>query len=341
MDERIEIVHVAMRHGNAKPIKVADELYRAYCPFCNDDIPSLFMDTSLQEYHCFHCGRGGNVTNFIMEKYNTDFFGAVNILSGKEANSKKAKKELEVYYRMNIDAANFFHENLIKDDNEGMRYFKERGLSDATITRFGLGYIGKNGLYKHLSKDKKYKPQNIEANSLARKNDKRYYDFFYNRVIIPILDVNNQVIGFGGRVLDDSKPKYINSGQSPVFDKRLNLFALNFAHKSNREGLILCEGYMDVMSLHQNTFDNAVASLGTALTEEQVYIISRFTNHVYIAYDSDDAGNNATEEAVKLLRKRRMIIRRIDLSDTKDPDEFIKKYGAVKFQNQINHARYL
>lgn len=338
MDNRIEVVHTLIGHGNIKPIKVGDGLYRAYCPFCKDDIPSLFISTTLQEYHCFNCKRSGNVTNFVMEYYNTDFFGAVKILSGKEADSEKYREDLKMYYDMNKEAAIYFNDNLYIA-KEGLEYWHERGISDDVIRRFGLGYIGSGGLYVHL-KDKGFSPIDILDNSLARKNNKKYHDFFYKRVMIPIISANGKIIGFGGRVLDDSKPKYLNTGQTPVFDKRMHLFGLNLAKNSHRDGLILCEGYMDVISMHQAGFDNAVASLGTALTEEQAYLISRYTNHLYLAYDSDNAGIKATEDAYKICRQQGIFIKCIDLLDKKDPDEFIKFYGREKFAEQIKRASY-
>lgn len=338
MDNKVDIVHVMMRNSNIKPILVGDGLYRAYCPFCNDDIPTLFISKDKQEYRCFSCQRNGNITNFLMEMYDTDFFGVVKMMTGKDIDSTKARKELAKFYEMNVDAAEYYHKKLFSSEGKrGLDYWKiKRGLNDETITKFGLGYASPSGLCSHLKQ--KYSVNDIVDNGLARKKEKNYYDFFYNRVMIPIVDINKNVIGFGGRVLDDSLPKYINTSGTDIFDKRLNLYALNLAQYSNREGLILCEGYLDVISMHQNGIDNAVASLGTALTEEQVYLISRFTNTVTIAYDSDEAGIKATNDAKELLKKQGIRVKRLNLLKAKDPDEFIKSYGIETLNNQINNS---
>ena len=339
-NKNIELLSVMMRNNsNIKPIKVGENLYQTYCPFCKNDAPTLLIERELQEYHCFSCKRIGNVTNFIMENYNTDFMGAVKILTGKEASSEEFRKSLEEYYEMNKKAAIFYNKALYsKEGKKGLNYWKDvRGLSDDTIRKFGLGYTGFSDITKYL-KNNGYTDSSIIKNALARKKDGKVYDFYYNRVMIPIIDINKKVIGFGGRVLDDSKPKYLNSGATPVFDKRLNLYALNLAQYSQRDGLILCEGYLDVIAMHQAGIDNAVASLGTALTEEQVYLMSRFTNTVYIAYDMDEAGCNATENAKALLKAQNMCVKRINMIGAKDPDEFIKKFGVAELYKRIIFA---
>ncbi len=348
MDNQYKLLSVMMRSNpKIKPIKVGQTLYQTYCPFCNSDIPTLLIDTSLEEYHCFTCKRAGNLTNFLMENYKTDFFGAVKVLSGKEASSEKWRKQLDVYYQMNKDAAIYYHKNLYLKDTKGLKYWKEnRGLSDEIIDKFGLGYAVSNGLNAFLLQ-KGYEKNLIKDNSLSRTGDHKEYschggiDFFYNRVIIPIIDINKNVIGFGARVLDNSLPKYINSSQTPIYNKRMNLFALNLAQHSSRQGLILCEGYLDVITLHQYGYDNAVASLGTALTEEQVHLISKFTDTVYIAYDTDAAGTKATEEAVKLIHKQGLNAKRVIMPNAKDPDEFLKQYGTKGFDWCLSHSEYI
>lgn len=340
-DKQIDLVSNFINQTHSSLIKVGEDLYRGYCPFCNDSIPSIFISKKFQEYNCLSCGANGNITNFIMKKEDTDFFGTVKYLTGKSVSSDNYNKDLEVFYKMNIDAAEYFYKNLYdKEDNKGLSYWYKRGLTDETIRRFGLGYTGYGSrLYFHLKNNLKLSPVKMLDNGLVVKRDKKYYDFFYNRVIIPILDMNGKVIGFGGRTLGDEKPKYINTKETAVFDKRLNLFALNLAKRSKRDGLILCEGYLDVISMHQAGFDNAVASLGTALTDEQAYLISRITNHVYLAYDSDNAGIEATEKAYKLLQRHNIKIKFIIL-DKKDPDEFIKSYGNKAFEQKIRQACY-
>lgn len=337
----INLLKTFIKETNSSPVKVGEDLYKGYCPFCMDNVPSIFISKKFQEYSCISCGASGNIMNFIMKKDDTDFLGAVKKLTGKQASSEKYNNNLKLYYQMNIDAAEYWYNNLYNEkNNKGKEYWYKRGLTDNTIKKFGLGYAGHGSqLLFFLKNEKNYQVSQILNNGLVIKREKKYYDFFYNRIIIPILDMNGKVIGFGGRALGDEKPKYINTKETYIFDKRLNLFGLNLAKNSRRDGLILCEGYLDVISLHQAGFDNAVASLGTALTEEQVYLISRITNHVYICYDSDDAGVKATEKAYRLLKNQKIKIKFIIL-DKKDPDEFIKIYGSDAFEDKLRRACY-
>lgn len=334
----ISLLKTFIKETKSSPVKAGEDLYRGYCPFCKDNIPSIFISKKYNEYCCISCGSTGNIMNFIMKKEDTDFFGAIKKITGKQASSEEYNKDLKIYFDMNIEAADFFYNTLYKENNKGKEYWEKRGISDNTIRKFGLGYIGNGSqLYYHLKN--KYPVNKILNNGLIIKREKKYYDFFYNRVIIPILDINGNVIGFGGRALGDEKPKYINTKETPIYDKRLNLFALNLAKNSKRDGLILCEGYLDVISLHQAGFDNAIASLGTALTDEQAYLISRITNHVYICYDSDEAGIEATKKAYNLLKAHKIKIKFIIL-DKKDPDEFIKSYGNIAFEDRLKKACY-
>ena len=339
MNNSVELVRNFISNGILLT-KVSDGLYRCNCPFCKEEeITSMFVSSSLQEYKCFSCGRNGNITNFYMELNNTDFFGAVKIATGKDADSSQFYKENEVYYRMNTDAAKHFYKTLHSSlGKKGLEYWKNRGLSEETMTKYGLGYAGSFGLYDSLKKD--YSIKSLSKNGLIRSKGGKHYDFFYNRVIVPIIDENGNILGFGGRVLDDSKPKYINTGATPIFDKRMHLFNLNIAKDTHRDGFILCEGYMDCIGLYNAGFDNAVASLGTALTEEQVHLLKHYTNHVYLCYDNDDAGRNAMDNAYTLCKKQGIYIKCIDLLESKDPDEFIKKYGALAFEKQIISASY-
>lgn len=317
--------------------KIEDGLYRCNCPFCKEEITSMFVSTSLQEYKCFSCGRNGNITNLYMELNNTDFFGAVKIATGKEADSSEFRNN--TFLQMNIEAAKYFYKTLHSESGKkGLEYWQSRGLSEDTMKKYGLGYAGSFGLYDHLHKS--FNIKDIQKNGLIRTKEGKHYDFFYNRVMIPIIDENGNILGFGGRVLDDSKPKYINTGATPVFDKRMHLFNLNIAKNTHRDGFILCEGYMDCIGLYNAGFDNAVASLGTALTEEQVHLLKHYTKHLYLCYDNDEAGKMAMANAYELCHKQGIFIKCIDLLESKDPDEFIKKYGSEAFETQIYKATY-
>lgn len=336
MQKSIELVRNFISNGIVLT-KVGDGLYRCNCPFCKEEIASMFVSSSLQEYKCFSCGRNGNITNLYMELNHTDFFGAIKIATGKDADSSQFHEKNEVFFKMNIDAAKYFYKTL-NSNAKAMEYWIKRGLSEDTRKKYGLGYASSFGLYDHLKN--KYNLKDISKNGLIRSKEGKHYDFFYNRVIVPIIDENGRIIGFGGRVLDDSKPKYLNTGSTPIFDKRMHLFNLNIAKNTHRDGFILCEGYMDCIGLYNGGFDNAVASLGTALTEEQVHLLKHYTNHVYLCYDNDEAGKLAMANAYELCHKQGIFIKCIDLLESKDPDEFIKKYGSEAFEKQIVKASY-
>lgn len=336
--------YVTLRHkGNS---------YSACCPFHHEKTPSFHVSRDKQMYHCFGCGVGGNVYTFVMEYENFSFPEAVRYLAERsgislpeqELSEEQQKKEnyKSILKDINKSAAAYFYYLLTKSEHgvKGLEYYHGRGLTDETIQNFGLGYsdIYQNDLYKYL-RSKGYTDGQIKDAGLVRFDEKHgATDMFWNRVMVPILDINGKVIGFGGRVIGDGLPKYINTQETQIFDKGHNLFAMNLARRSKRRGIIICEGYMDVISMHQAGFDNAVASLGTALTIGQASLIKRYTDEVYLAYDSDEAGTKATLKNVGTLRTVGLTTRVVDLSPHKDPDEFIKTNGAEAFEQRISDA---
>ncbi len=326
--------------------------YEACCPFHHEKTPSFKVSRQKQMYHCFGCGVGGNVLTFVMEYENLSFPEAVEQLAQRagitlpEKNESAADKSKEQYKltlkEMNRTAAAYFH-YLLKHSERGKKaydYFRERGLSDETIDRFALGYsdIYRDDLYRYL-RNKGYTDVQLKDSGLVNISEKDGgTDKFWNRAMIPILDINGKVIAFGGRVMGDGKPKYINTSDTPVFDKSHNLFAMNIARRSRRKGFICCEGYMDVISMHQAGFDNAVASLGTAFTFGHANIIKRYANEVYLAYDSDDAGVNATLKVIGILKETGVRARVINMRPYKDPDEIIQALGSEGFEERIKSA---
>lgn len=326
--------------------------YFGLCPFHNEKSPSFSVSRDKQMYYCFGCGAGGNVFTFIMEYENYSFVEALKFLADRagvelpqQEYSKEAKERADLkstLLEVNKLAAKYFYAQL---KTEGGRtaheYLTDRELSEETITAFGLGYSNKysNDLHKYL-RTKGYSDEIIIKAGLANMDEKNgIYDKFWNRVMFPIMDVNNRVIGFGGRVMGDGKPKYLNSPETPIFDKSRNLYGLNRARTSRKPYLLICEGYMDVISLHQAGFTNAVASLGTALTAGHAALIKRYVTEVYLTYDSDDAGTRAALRAVPILKEAGVNARVIRMEPYKDPDEFIKNLGAEAFEERIGKAR--
>ncbi len=345
---RNDIVDVISSYVN---LKKKGNSYSACCPFHHEKTPSFHVSREKQMYHCFGCGVGGNVYTFLMEHENYSFPEAVEALAERagvklpeQSMSPEAKKQADERTRikdMNRLAAGYFHYLLrTEHGTHALEYLTNRGLTEDTINRFGLGFsdVYRDDLYKYL-KNKGYKDEEMKNSGLIR-FDEKYgaSDQFWNRVMYPIVDTNNRVIGFGGRVMGDGKPKYINTQETPVFDKSRNLYGLNFAKKSKRQGIIFCEGYMDVISMHQAGFDNAVASLGTALTPGQVNLIKRYTDRVYLAYDSDEAGTKAALRALGIMREFEMPARVISLRPYKDPDELIQAEGTESFERRIEQA---
>lgn len=321
------------------------------CPFHNEKSPSFSVSGNKQMYHCFGCGAGGNVFTFIMNYENFSFPEAVKSLADRagvqlpeiEYSDEVRKKEnkrarlLEV----NKEAAKFFYYQLRSTHGEiGYSYLKKRELSDETMQKFGLGYAGKNGanLVQYL-RQKGFEDAEIKEAGLATYSERSgLLSQFWNRVMFPIQDINHRVIGFGGRVMGDGEPKYLNSPETPVFDKRRNLYGLNFARTARSGNIILCEGYMDVIAMHQAGFTQAVASLGTAFTSEQANLLHRYTENVLLAYDSDGAGVKAALRGIGILREAGITAKVINMKPYKDPDEFMKNLGKEAFQERIEQA---
>lgn len=346
---RNDIVDVIGSYVN---LKRKGNSHSACCPFHHEKTPSFHVSREKQMYHCFGCGVGGNVFTFLMEHENFTFPEALEVLAEragydlpKQEMSAEAKRQADARTRikdMNKLAAGYFH-YLLKTDHgaNAFQYLKDRGLTDETITKFGLGFsdVYSDDLYKYL-KSKGYRDEDLKESGLVKFDEKYgFSDRFWNRVMFPIIDTNNRVIGFGGRVMGDAKPKYINTQDTLVFDKSRNLYGLNLAKKSKRQGIIFCEGYMDVISMHQAGFDNAVASLGTALTVGQVNLIKRFTDRAYLAYDSDEAGTKAALRALEIMREFEMPARVISLKPYKDPDELIQAEGTDGLEKRIGEAK--
>lgn len=317
------------------------------CPFHNEKTPSFTVYPATQSFYCFGCGAGGDAITFLKKIENLDYLDAVKTLAQRaglqmpqegfdDSLSKRRRRILE----MNREAARFYHSVLLSPEGKvGYDYYIGRALSAATINHFGLGFAPNqwDALLKHM-RAKGYQPAELVDAGLARKGQKGYYDNFRNRVMTPIIDVRGNVIAFGGRVLDDSKPKYINTGDTLVYKKTNELFALNFAKDSKEDALILCEGYMDVIAMHQAGFTNAVAGCGTALTTEQVRLISRYAKEVILTYDADEAGQKALQKAMTLFGQTDVKVRIPALVGGKDPDEIIRTYGRDKFKGMLEGA---
>ncbi len=325
--------------------------YFGLCPFHNEHSPSFSVSPSKQMYYCFGCGAGGNVITFIMEYENYTFPEALKLLAERggvklpEAEySKEERRQADLrstLLDMNKLAANYFYYQLGQPQGkQGYEYLKGRQLSEETIKRFGLGFANKtsNDLYQYL-RSKGYDDNILRESGLVSIEERGAYDKFWNRVMFPILDVNSRVIGFGGRVMGDGNPKYLNSPETKVFDKSRNLYGLNYARTSRKKNLLICEGYMDVIAMHQAGFTNAVASLGTAFTSQQAALLKRYTEQVVLTYDSDEAGTKAALRAIPILKEVGISVKVLDMKPYKDPDDFIKNLGAEAFQERIDQAR--
>ena len=338
--------------GSYVSLKKQGSQYKACCPFHHEKTPSFGVSRDKQLYHCFGCGVGGNVFTFVMEYENLGFSEAIQLLAervgmqvpkmeGSEEDRKREHYNV-LLKEMNKNAAAYFH-YIMKNSEHGKKaydYFRKRGLTDETIRKFGLGYadIYRDDLYRYLKK-KGYTDGELKDSGLVEIDEKNGgTDKFWNRAMIPILDINGKVIGFGGRVLGDGKPKYINTKDTQVFDKSHTLFAMNIAKRSRKGYIICCEGYMDVISMHQAGFDNAVASLGTAFTPGHANILKRYAKEIYLAYDSDGAGVTATLRNLAILRQFDVPVRVINMKPYKDPDELIQALGTEGFQERINNS---
>ena len=325
--------------------------YFGLCPFHNEKTPSFSVTPSKQMYYCFGCGSGGNVYNFVMEYENYTFGEALQHLADRAGvqlpkieYSREAREKAEkraTLLEINKLAASYFYYQLRRENgSQAYAYLINRGVSEDTIKKFGLGYSDKysDDLYKFL-KSKNYSDDLLRESGLFNVDERHgMYDKFWNRVIFPIMDVNNRVIGFGGRVMGDGKPKYLNSPETKIFDKSRNLYGLNIARTTRKNYLILCEGYMDVISMHQAGFTNAVASLGTALTSGHASLLKRYTQEILLLYDSDDAGVRAALRAIPILREAGITSRVVSLKPHKDPDEFIKALGGEEFEKRLERA---
>lgn len=325
--------------------------YFGLCPFHNEKSPSFSVSPAKQMYYCFGCGAGGNVFTFLMEYENFTFVEALRALAERAGvelpqleYSKEAKEQADLkatLLEVNKLAAKYYYYQLRREGGAAaMAYLKGRKLSESTMNQFGLGYSDKfsDDLYRYL-KSKNYSDEILRQSGLFNVDERRgMYDKFWNRVIFPIMDVNHRVIGFGGRVMGDGKPKYLNSPETKIFDKSRNLYGLNLARTSRKKNLIICEGYMDVIAMHQAGFNNAVASLGTALTSQQASLLKRYTDEVLIIYDSDEAGTKAALRAIPMLKTAGVSTKVINLKPYKDPDEFIKNLGTEAFQERLDHG---
>ena len=327
--------------------------YTGLCPFHSEKTGSFMVSKSKQIYKCFGCNAGGDVISFVMRWENVDFMEAVKILARKcgitldrniSEEEKKKIQEINKFREIHTEAARFYFANLLRTKNPGYEYLRKRGLSDKIIKKFGLGYSPNswNSLMNYLLSKGYDKTDLVKCGLITHKTESnKYFDRFRNRVMFPIFNYNGKVIGFGGRVLDDSLPKYLNSPETLVFNKRMNLYGLNISKKGIKDDtLILVEGYMDLISLYQNNIENVVATLGTALTIEQAKLIRRFAKNVIISYDSDQAGQNATLRAIDILLKADIKVKILNFKDCKDPDDFIKKYGFDGYKKAIEESDY-
>jgi DNA primase len=331
-------------------LKRAGSNMNGLCPFHSEKTPSFTVFSSSQNFYCFGCGAGGDVISFIMRIENLDYPSAIKFLGKRvgvdvddEASNKSEISRTRIL-SMNKSAAKYYHSCLMESDNNpGIRYFRDqRGFTPRQISHFGLGYAkeGWDGLTKYL-KGLGYNEAEMKTAFLSSVSQKtgKSFDYFRNRVIIPIIDMTGNVIAFGGRVLNDDKPKYLNTSDTPVFKKSKNLFAMNFAKNTCEDKLILCEGYMDVIALHGAGFTNSVATLGTAITPEHARLMKRYTKSVLISYDSDEAGQRAADKAFKLLSEVGLDARVLDMGNIKDPDEYIKTKGKEAFRKLLEGTK--
>jgi len=333
-------IHLQKKGGN----------YFGICPFHNEKSPSFSVSPSRQAYHCFGCGKGGNVITFVMDYENCSFPEAMDILAKragidlpKQEYTPQQKKDADLrttLLSMHKDAALFYvHELRSEGGKIGRAYFNRRELTEETIRSFGLGYASQHNdaLYRYL-KEKGYTDEQMKESGLVTLKETGVYDKFWNRVMFPIMDVNNHVIGFGGRVMGDGEPKYLNSPETKIFEKSRNMYGLNVARRTKESYILVCEGYMDVISMHQAGFTNAVASLGTAFTEQHGTLLRRYTEEVILCYDNDGAGRKAILRAAPILKGAGLHVKVLNLMPYKDPDEFMKNLGPDAFRERIRDA---
>ena len=347
IEQRSDITDVI---GSYVTLQRAGSNLKGLCPFHSEKTPSFTVYPASNSFYCFGCGAGGNVFTFIMKAENLDFTGAAELLanragiripqSGYDADDKGTVSRKRVY-EINLAAAKYFR-NCLFDQSTGaaaMNYLAgQRRLSGAVIKRFGLGYAPDSfSAFGDYMRAQGFGQDELRQSDLLAYSERshKFYARFRNRVMFPIIDTTGNIIGFGGRVMDDSKPKYLNSSDTPGFKKSRNLFALNYAKNNCSDSMILCEGYMDVIALHAAGFENAVATLGTAITQEQARIIARYTKKVILIYDSDEAGRKADERAMRLLGEVGLEVRILKLKGAKDPDEFIRNFGRARFAQEL------
>ena len=346
---RNDIVDIISSYVN---LKRSGSNHVGLCPFHNEKTASFSVSAGKQMYYCFGCGAGGNVFTFLMEYENLTFVEALEQLAeragmelpakGDSAADRRRRDMRDTVLEINKLAAKYYFSKLKSSRGKaGYEYLINRGLSNETIVKFGLGFSDKsNGELYRMMKSKGYADNILKETGLFTYDEKRgAYDKFWNRVMFPILDRNNRVIAFGGRVMGDAKPKYLNSPETLVFDKSRQLYGLNFVHGKQTQGMIICEGYMDVIALHQAGFTNAVASLGTAFTDRHASLLKRYTDIVYLCYDSDEAGVKAAMRAIPMLKEAELSVRVIDMSPYKDPDEFMKALSPEEFRERIKNAK--
>ncbi len=345
LNARCDILDVVGRYVQ---LKKSGGRYFGLCPFHNEKTGSFCVTPERQMFHCFGCGVGGGVLTFIMHAEGLSFPDAVQFMAAQvgmqvpetQADPREAQRRKRLL-GLSTEAARFFHRQLWLPENATVaKYFLNRGLSRKTMNNFGLGYAPDSfsSLLNAMAEKGYSKEELLDAGLASRSERGHVYDRFRHRVMFPIIDVRGQVIAFGGRVMDDSKPKYLNSPETSIFHKSRNLFALNLARKTKSDYFILAEGYMDVIALHQAGFDSAVASLGTALTDEQVRLISRHTGKIVISYDADGAGQDAAQRAIDLLKKTDLQVKVLRIPGAKDPDEFIKEKGADAYRKLIERS---
>lgn len=321
--------------------------YKCLCPFHSEKTPSCTVYTGTQSFYCFGCGAGGDVITFTKQIENLDTYEAIKLLAERgglempenDLNKDGAKLKLRIL-EMNREATNFFYRNLLQgQDKRGLQYAVQRGLTPKAIKKYAIGYAPAawDGLMKHLEGLGFTREEMLSA-GLIRQNARGCFDFFRERVMFPIIDLRGNVIAFGGRLIEGEGPKYLNSGDTPVFKKSRNLFSLNFAKNANVKQLILAEGYMDVIAINQAGFEQVVATLGTALTAEQARIMAQYATEVVLCYDSDSAGQNATHRAINLLSEAGLHTRILKVQDAKDPDEYIRKFGATRFKLLLDNS---
>ncbi len=351
LSARNDILDVVSRYVQ---LKKSGSNYFGLCPFHNEKSASFSVSPDKQIYHCFGCGAGGGVINFIMRAEGLEFPDAVRFLADQvgmqvpeDHADPRAARRRERLLALSRDAGRFFYDQLWAPEHRAeQEYFARRGLVRPVMNRFGLGYAPDSfsALLDAMTAKGYTKEELLDAGLVSKSEKGHIYDRFRNRVMFPIIDLRGQVIAFGGRVMDDSKPKYLNSPETTIFHKSRNLFALNLAKKTKADYFILAEGYMDVIALHQAGFDSAVASLGTSLTEEQARLIARYTKNIVISYDADGAGQAAAQRAIDILKRTDLSVKVLRIPGAKDPDEFIKEKGADAYRRLIeaseNHIAY-